>query len=54
MSTRSNFTGRFGGARREFMYKAVHSDWAATKDAAATPSGLIPDPTKFVIEDTFD
>jgi hypothetical protein len=42
------------GARREFMYKAVHSDWAATKDAAATPSGLVPDPTKFVIEDTFD
>jgi ABC-type branched-subunit amino acid transport system substrate-binding protein len=42
------------GARREFMYKAVHSDWAATKDAAATPSGLIPDPTKFVIEDTLD
>ncbi|MEW6477634.1 MAG: ABC transporter substrate-binding protein, partial [Actinomycetota bacterium] len=42
------------GARREFMYKAVHSDWAATKDAAATPSGLIPDPTKFVIEDIYD
>jgi ABC-type branched-subunit amino acid transport system substrate-binding protein len=42
------------GARREFMYKAIHSDWAATKDAAATPAGLIPDPTKFVIEDTFD
>lgn len=42
------------GARREFMYKAVHSDWAATKDAAATPSGLIPDPTKFVIEDITD
>lgn len=39
------------GARREFMYKAVHSDWAATKDAAATPSGLIPDPSRFVIED---
>jgi ABC-type branched-subunit amino acid transport system substrate-binding protein len=42
------------GARREFMYKAIHSDWAATKDAAATPAGLVPDPTKFVIEDTFD
>ncbi|HEV8624397.1 MAG TPA: ABC transporter substrate-binding protein [Acidimicrobiia bacterium] len=42
------------GARREFMYKAIHSDWAATKDAAATPAGLIPDPTRFVIEDTFD
>jgi ABC-type branched-subunit amino acid transport system substrate-binding protein len=42
------------GARREFMYKAVHSDWAATKDAAATPSGLIPDPSKFVIEDITD
>ena len=42
------------GARREFMYKAVHSDWAATKDSAATPGGLVPDPTRFVIEDTFD
>lgn len=42
------------GARREFMYKAVSSDWAATKDAAATPSGLVPDPDRFVIEDTFD
>jgi len=42
------------GARREFMYKAVHSDWAATKDAAATPGGLVPDPDRFVIEDTFD
>ena len=42
------------GARREFMYKAVHSDWAATKDAAATPGGLVPDPDKFVIEDHFD
>lgn len=41
------------GARREYMYKAVHSDWAATKDSAATPKGLVPDPTKFVIEDTF-
>jgi ABC-type branched-subunit amino acid transport system substrate-binding protein len=42
------------GARREFMDKAIHSDWSATKDAAATPSGLVPDPTRFVIEDTFD
>jgi ABC-type branched-subunit amino acid transport system substrate-binding protein len=42
------------GSRREYMYKAVHSDWAATKDAAATPQGLVPDPDKFVIEDLHD
>jgi len=42
------------GARREFMYKAINPDWAATKDAGATPSGLVPDPDRFVIEDTTD